>query len=120
MRGHCGDRPLRGCGSGASYNHTCLQPKVARLSVIDCGERSREHVRLVDCRSYCKSATAEDGNGKDGQAFAVCAVSRQSQKPINDNEVPMARNRANRKNEGRPKGVAAASAPAQSDCVGNN
>ena len=52
MRGHCGERSLRGCGSRASYNHMCLQPKVARLSVIDCGERSREHARLVDCRRY--------------------------------------------------------------------
>ena len=62
-----------------------------------------------------KSAPAE-GNSKNGQPFALCAVSRQTWSPITGNEMPMARNRAKRKNVGRPKGVTDASADTVGQC----
>ena len=66
-------------------------------------------IRLIVADSR-RSAPAEDGKSKNGQPFALCAVSRQTGSPIIGNVMPMARNRAKRKNVGRPKGETAASA----------
>ena len=63
-----------------------------------------------------RSAPAEDGNSKNGQPFALCAVSRQTWSPIIGNGMPMARNRAKRKtSEGQR--VRQPLLPTQSDSV---